>query len=166
MIRQKQIYQGRVLNLTWYEADFEPPPEQITQAYGICFTEQGRIVLVSVDGQYWNLPGGTVEAGETVTQTLAREVWEEACARVVASRYIGCQQVEDVDRPDDGPKLYYQTRFWARVTLDAFQPQFEIIARRLIAPARFRSTLTWGHVPIAGRILDLGLTTNNTYHSK
>jgi len=71
--------------------------------------------LVTLDGDEWSLPGGTIEPGEALEQTLVREVREAACARVVESRHIGCQRVDELD--GDGAS-YYQTRFWARVELD------------------------------------------------
>jgi 8-oxo-dGTP pyrophosphatase MutT (NUDIX family) len=67
-------------------------------------------VLVTWNDTDWTLPGGTIEPSETLEQTLAREVVEEACARVRACAYIGCQRVEH--RDDDRP-AYYQTGFWA-----------------------------------------------------
>jgi ADP-ribose pyrophosphatase YjhB (NUDIX family) len=69
--------------------------EETTQALGICFTKERRIVLVTWNDEQWSLPGGTVERGETLARTLGREVREEACARVLDSRYIGCQRVEE-----------------------------------------------------------------------
>jgi ADP-ribose pyrophosphatase YjhB (NUDIX family) len=97
---------------------------------------------------------GSMEPGETLEQTLAREVAEEACARVARSQYIGCQRVEELDR-DRAP--YYQTRFWARVELRDFRPEHEMTARRLVAPNEFRTTLFWGAETTAGLILERGL---------
>jgi hypothetical protein len=81
-------------------------------------------------------------------------VREEACARVIDSSYIGCQRVEELD----GDRLpYYNTRFWARVELDEFRAEHEVIARRLVAPEQFRATLFWGAQATAGVILERGL---------
>jgi ADP-ribose pyrophosphatase YjhB (NUDIX family) len=145
---------GRRYRIAWFDPPFRPPLEATTQALGICFTGDRRIVLVTWDGEHWSLPGGSLEPGETVEQALAREVREEACARVVRYRYIGCQRVEELD---DGRPAYYQTRFWARVELDAFRAEHEMTARRLVAPEEFRAALFWGAEVTAGLILERGL---------
>jgi ADP-ribose pyrophosphatase YjhB (NUDIX family) len=119
-----------------------------------CFTGDHRIVLVTWDGEHWSLPGGSLEPGETLEQALVREVREEACARVTASQYIGCQHVEELD---GARRAYYQTRFWARVELDDFRADHEMTARRLVAPEEFRTTLFWGAEMTAGLILERGL---------
>jgi len=80
--------------------------------------------------------GGGVEPGETLEDCLVREVMEEGCARVVQSRYIGCQRVDDPDHPT-GPWRYYQARFWARVELLCRDPQHEIDERSLVRPGDF-----------------------------
>jgi len=95
-----------------------------------------------------------MEPGETLERTLAREVHEEACARVLACEYIGCQRVTALD-VDEAP--YYQTRFWARVELDAFVASHEMIARRDVTPGEFREALFWGREATAGLILERGL---------
>lgn len=52
---------------------------------------QGRILLLQVDnssfddkshGSYWDLPGGRVEKGDTIRQTLDREIDEELGAKI------------------------------------------------------------------------------------
>src|SRR2546430_9662851 len=101
---------------------FLPELDHVDQAYGICFTNEGEILLIcshDLDGvtPYWNLPGGGLMPGETLEQCLTREVAEEACARVIGSRYLGCQRVDDLEHPD-GPQRFYQARLWARVQLD------------------------------------------------
>lgn len=52
--------------------------------------EAGDVLLQKrVDNELWALPGGTVEIGETVAQTVAREVKEETGLDVVPTRLIG-----------------------------------------------------------------------------
>ena len=145
---------GRHYRIAWFDPPFHPPLEETTQALGICFTRDARIVLVTWNGRDWSLPGGTLEFGEAPEQALAREVREEACARVVSSRYIGCQRVEELDA---GRSAYYQTRFWAQVDLQEFRPEHEMSARRLVSPEDFRAALFWGGEKTAGLILDRGL---------
>jgi 8-oxo-dGTP diphosphatase len=145
---------GRRYRIAWFDPPFRPPLDEISQALGICFTGDHRIVLVTWNGADWSLPGGSPEPGETLEQALVREVREEACARVISSRYIGCQRVEELDR---ARPTYYQARFWARVELDEFQPDHEMIARRLVAPNEFRASLFWGAEATAGLILERGL---------
>jgi ADP-ribose pyrophosphatase YjhB (NUDIX family) len=149
---------GRRYRIAWFDPPFRPPLDETTQALGVCFTGDHRIVLVTWNGADWSLPGGSPEPGEELEQALAREVREEACARVITSRYIGCQRVEELD----GDRLaYYQSRFWARVELDEFQPEHEMTARRLVAPEEFCATLFWGAESTAGLILERGLAIEN-----
>jgi 8-oxo-dGTP pyrophosphatase MutT (NUDIX family) len=145
---------GQRYRVAWFDPPFRPPPPETTQALGICFTPARTIVLVTWNGTEWSLPGGTVEPGETLEQTLVREVREEASARVPACEYIGCQRVTALEA-DEAP--YYQTRFWARVELDPFVATHEMIARRAVPPGEFRGALYWGRESTAGLILERGL---------
>lgn len=87
---------------------WQPPAENVTQALGICFTDTGLVVMVTWDGKRWAFPGGTPEPRESVRQALIREVAEEACATVIACRFLACQHVADPANPDS-PTSYYQT---------------------------------------------------------
>jgi ADP-ribose pyrophosphatase YjhB (NUDIX family) len=132
----------------------------VSQAYGMCFTEEGLIVLVvwgPANDLYWTLPGGTVEDGDTVRETLVREVCEESCGRVLRSRYLGCQEVIG-----EHPRPHFQARFWARVALDLWDPRFEIAERRLVPPEAFLATLSWGDAPTAPELLRLALAADSS----
>jgi ADP-ribose pyrophosphatase YjhB (NUDIX family) len=155
-------WEGRTVTATWQPPPFRPSRRLTTQALGLCFTADGQIVLVTGDGEHWTLPGGHPEPGETLEAALAREVAEEACARVVESVYLGCQRVDDPQRTD-GPALYYQARFWARVELDPFVPRHETSARRLVAPDDLLAALAWGFAASARIILDEGLRTERQH---
>lgn len=52
--------------------------------------ERGRVLLQQrSDNGHWGLPGGAVEAGESVGAAVAREVMEETGCRVDVERVLG-----------------------------------------------------------------------------
>lgn len=157
-------WDDRPCRLVWRPAPFQPPLAVTIQAYGLCFVASGELVLISAgsDGASWNLPGGTIEPGETAEDALIREVAEEACAHVVSNSYLGCQEVFDPEEPQ-GRTHYFQTRLWARVELRAWKPDFETTARRLVSPDEFLHALHWGRAPIARELLRLATEANVRY---
>jgi ADP-ribose pyrophosphatase YjhB (NUDIX family) len=159
VIDETIVVEGARFRVSWFDPPFHPPLAETTQALGICFTARSQIVLVTWNGTDWTLPGGTVEPGETLEQTLAREVLEEACARVLACEYLGCQRVEELDG-DRAP--YYQTRFWARVELQPFKAEHEMTARTLVLPADVLTRLSWGREATATLILERALAVEDT----
>lgn len=156
MTVQRSEWAGRPLTVTWLPPPFRPPRDLTTQAAGLCFTADRRIVLITSDGAEWGLPGGRPEGDETLEAALGREVWEEARAVVTRCACLGCQRIDDPRAPA-GPTRYYQARFWARVELRPFVAEWETTARRLVSPDQFLATLAWGRAPIARIILEAGL---------
>lgn len=144
----EQVSGGRV---TLMAPGWRPPPARIGQAYGLCFTADAQLVLVDIGGDFWTLPGGTIEPGETPEQALAREVDEEACAAVIDCAYIASQHVSDQhERP-------FQSRWWARVRLEPWEPRHESVGRRLVGPDAFLAALSWETTRIAARLLEQAL---------
>lgn len=133
---------GRQIRVIWRPPDFVVPSHLVTQASAVCFTVDGKVLLVSKDGENWQLPGGHLEEGETPEEAVVREIEEEACVVVMELGYLGAQEVHDPDDPE-GKGVYYQTRFWARVKLKEFRPDFEIVTRKCFAFGEMKSALDW-----------------------
>jgi hypothetical protein len=81
-------------------------------------------------------------------------VREEACATVLASRYLASQLVSATSDPVG---RRYQARFWARVRLERWDARFETTARRQVDPADLVSEISWTETGILQRLLVLAL---------
>ncbi len=122
---------GRLVVLAVVEAC---DPEACTRAHGICVTGTGEIVLVCDEDGRWDVPGGGKEVGETTVETFAREVWEEACARVVDSQFLCGLRFVELDEDGGVHHEGLHAQMWARVELEDWNPQFETTQRRLVSP--------------------------------
>lgn len=142
---------GRKIRLVWHPDLPLRGNEEISQVSGLCLTPDHQLLLVSEDAKFWTLPGGHPEPNETPVQTLAREVWEEACARVTACRYLGAQRVDDPGRP----RPHYQLRFLARVELEPFRPKHEVRHRKLTDKHEAQELLWGGDSLIARQLLSI-----------
>ncbi len=59
--------------------------------------DQGRILLQKrTDGDWWSLPAGGMEPGETPTQTATREVREETGLEIAIVRFLGLYTNPDI----------------------------------------------------------------------
>ncbi len=155
-VHETGMWEGRPLDLYWHQSLVPPKHGHVTQASGVCFTDDGLIVLVAGNNQVYGLPGGHPEFGETVKQTLVREVAEEACAVVPQLQYLGAVEVHDPLSLSE-PRRYYQTRFWARVALLPFVPAFETTQRVLVPPHDFLATLSWGTTRLAHALFEAAM---------
>lgn len=110
-----------------------PPPGTPHGASGVCVTGDGKVVLVSNDGEHWDLPAGRPEGNEAWEKTLRREMLEEARARVLQARLLGFSRGACAEGPEEG--LVLVRSLWrAEVELLPWEPRFEFAYRRLVTP--------------------------------
>jgi ADP-ribose pyrophosphatase YjhB (NUDIX family) len=119
----------------WHEAKSVNGLSPITQVSGVCFNTKGEILLLrqtNTPNHRWNIPGGHPEAGESPSETLMREVYEEVTVVIGIHELIGYQEVlGDTNSP------YYQLRYATLVkTIEKQQidPDKGTIHERLFVP--------------------------------
>ena len=129
----------------------EPPPGILHGAEGICVTAHGAIVLITPDGIIWDLPAGRPEPGESWEQTLRREMDEEACATVTAAGLLGFTRGRCVTGPESG-RVLVRSVWRADVELRPWEALFEIVGRRVVAPAEVENAMSLDSHPFAAII--------------
>lgn len=111
-IRSSFVYAGQTILADWYTVtDKEAIPDlPWEQVYAIADLDS-QVVLVSsaVSEKNFNLPGGHTESGETIEQTIARELVEECNMRLLDWQPLGYQH----PTKPDGTSVY-QFRVYAR----------------------------------------------------
>jgi 8-oxo-dGTP pyrophosphatase MutT (NUDIX family) len=124
----------------WHPPDGGPPAGLHHGAAGVCVDPAGRIVLVSEDGVRWDFPAGRPEGDESPAETLRREVWEEACARVTTARLLGYTCGECLGGPEKG-RVLHRSVWRAAVEVAPWEPRFEIAHRRLVTADEVYATV-------------------------
>jgi 8-oxo-dGTP pyrophosphatase MutT (NUDIX family) len=119
----------------WRVAWFPPPdpPAGIPHGATAICRSGNEVVLIGPDGTHWGLPGGRPEPGETMLDTLRREVLEEACATVTSSRLLGFSRGTCLNGPESG-RVIVRSVWLTEVDVHPWRPQFEI-PHRLLVPA-------------------------------
>jgi 8-oxo-dGTP diphosphatase len=71
----------------------EPPADELVTNIHVVGFSGGQIVLCRAERERWFLPGGTREEGETIRDCVARELREEAGARLAGPlRWVGAHR--------------------------------------------------------------------------
>ncbi len=143
-IVEKLTWGGKDYVLEWIPDDGSGLTQYlpVTQAYGVCITDDNLAVVVSEDeGGVWTLPGGSLEPGETAIEALVREVAEEADITIDDIRLLGLQ------KSTSGGKTIYQARFVCRVdeikeqTIDPAKGK--ILVRKFVPILKLNEYLDW-----------------------
>jgi len=95
------------LNLIYREDDpLKDLDDKILQVvHAFCFCNGKLVVVYSAEKEYWAPPGGGIEQGETYEEAVIREVKEETNMKVLSQKFIGYQDIYELDR------VVRQTRF-------------------------------------------------------
>lgn len=104
-----------------FEFGFElPAAALLTNVHLVAFAG-GRVVLAQPEGGDWMLPGGTLEPGETWRDAAARELEEEAGARLLSATPFGVLRGVSTAagpyRPHLAWPVFYWVLGWAEVEL-------------------------------------------------
>jgi len=104
-------YLGETISVEWFEVDSSEdfPDVAWQQVYAITNAD-GKVGLVYDASGKSNLPGGKSEEGETIEQTLKRELAEEMNYSVVDWRPLGYQRL--INSSGDS---VYQVRVYAKI---------------------------------------------------
>jgi ADP-ribose pyrophosphatase YjhB (NUDIX family) len=121
------------------------------------------IVLVTIDGENWMIPGGHPNTDEPLENTLKREVNEEACATVTDFVYLGAAEVDNPGNPQ-GLTRNYSARFWAHVKLDEFRQEYETVARKMVEPSEINLNLNWHSHRVLDAILEAAKECEQKYN--
>jgi 8-oxo-dGTP diphosphatase len=78
------------------------------RASGLCFKEDAILLINhNIDGQtLWAPPGGGVEFGESINQTIIREFKEETCLSVIPGHFLFFN--EFINTPLHAIELFYE----------------------------------------------------------
>lgn len=148
-------YGGNKFQNTWMPGISFDDLSPITQVYGIVFNDSGEILVCrSGSEDKWQIPGGKPEIGETLEESLKRELIEEVDVTVSKIFPLGAQMVEE--EIDGEYKLSsYQLRFVAILdelldqTVDPDETKNVIWERKFVPSNEVTSYVKWGEIGAA-----------------
>lgn len=115
----------------------------IKHVHAYCFYQDKIVIVWAEDKQYWTLPGGAIEMGETIEMAVAREVKEESNMKVVKQVLLGVQDIFE------GENVISQTRSVCLVEpYGSFisDPDGDITQVKLINPSELKQYVDWGKI--------------------
>jgi len=116
-VSDKIIWRGDEVFNNWMRVSSCDSLSPVCQVSGFCFDNEGKVLLVREPGEdFWMLPGGTPEDGESFEETLVRELDEEASCDVSEPSLLGAIKVYYPNNPNKKQgENFFQLRFVARV---------------------------------------------------
>jgi len=142
-------WKGQKYLMEWLDnVDFESL-DNVVQAYGFVFDEEGKICIVDCNNGYWGLPGGGPEdCDETFEDTLRREIEEEADLDIKNIKRVGCFRVTSLSDNCEREGVHHILRYVAEVdkvkerTIDPCIGKIGL--RKFVDVGDFSKFVNWG----------------------
>jgi 8-oxo-dGTP pyrophosphatase MutT (NUDIX family) len=140
------VYKDKTIGIEWFDADSEHDLPNLSwhQVYAIANLD-GMVPVVLYDEAKANLPGGTTEPGESIEQTIRRELLEEINCQLLSWQPIGYQAVFE----PGAEKPIYQLRVAAVVEKNGdfeSDPGGEVTGYTLVALDGLNKVIGYGPV--------------------
>lgn len=94
---------------------------------GLCWRHD-KLLLVNHalgDGEFWSMPGGGLEFGETIEQALVREFKEETGFSITQGRFLfGCEYIK---HPLHGIELFFEANITSGQLVVGDDPELPLI---------------------------------------
>ncbi len=116
------------LRITYYLNRHKPPSRFVSSVRAMVFLGDSVLVVRQPDGGLHVIPGGRVEPGESMPQTLRREILEETGWTLAAIRLFACIHLHHLSvKPPEYP-YPYPDFLWPVYLAEArlFQPQARV----------------------------------------
>lgn len=146
-------YDNKNFLLTWIRDGSLENYKPVGQVYGIVFNDKGEILIAREKPEdKWAIPGGKPEAGESIEETLRRELEEEVDVSVSKVLPLGAQKVE-LEGDKEGKSTSYQLRCVA--LLKELLPQTPDPAhgstweRKFVPAEDVNGYIKWGELGVA-----------------
>jgi ADP-ribose pyrophosphatase YjhB (NUDIX family) len=150
-ISEQASFAGRNLTLTWQETGEIPTNLNISQVSAFCLNDNNEILIIK-NKHGWGLPGGHPESGETIEESLRREIKEEADCSIKNFKLIGYVEAADPQNDSVEGKKYVQLRFLCRLDKIAeFRAEFETSERQFVLPKQLPEYVVWMESSPTGR---------------
>ncbi|MGW3076233.1 NUDIX hydrolase [Kitasatospora sp. NPDC001132] len=142
-----------------------PPDALVTNIHLVGFADD-RVVLCRDDRNHWFLPGGTRERDESIASCLARELAEEAGARLLGEpRWLGAHRCRTEDPVPYRPWQPHPEKAWlwgwGEVVLDSAPTNpadgEQVVEVRAVAPAEAERLLLTGRDAWWGELVALAV---------
>ena len=122
----------------YHDPNAPRPNSLVPAASAIVVEKNGHILLEHrVDNDLWALPGGTMEPGETIGQTVVREVLEETGLRVEPTGIVGVYSDPDhiIEYADGEVRQQFSICFRTKLLGGELRSDAESIEVRWVAPS-------------------------------
>ena len=105
-------HNGYRCDVHYFDADnFDNiPKELVLKAHAVCFWNEKILLVKHPDWNIWGIPGGTREPGESIEETLSREIFEETNCEMLECMPIGYQKIVTPDN-----EIHYRLQYICNV---------------------------------------------------
>ena len=113
------------------------PPKHIVSAAAIVRNDYGDILLIKGPRRGWEMPGGQVEEGESLSQAVIREVKEESGIDIEVNKFCGIYQ--------NAEKSICNTLFLGKQIGGVCTPSEESLEVGYFPLEQVKTMVTWGN---------------------